>query len=115
VPARAALEAATAWHRDAGGGEPAALGECLLAALDAAEAVPGAEERLTAILDDARRRHDAPVAVFALDALARRATDAGDTARANELFEEADRRMSEASHFITELDRTDAYAVRRTT
>ena len=32
--ARAALEAAAAWHRDAGGGEQAALGECLLAALD---------------------------------------------------------------------------------
>ncbi len=32
--ARAALEAATAWHRAAGGGEQAALGECLLAALD---------------------------------------------------------------------------------
>ena len=32
--ARAALEAATAWHREAGGGEQAALGECLLAALD---------------------------------------------------------------------------------
>ena len=39
APARAALEAATAWHRAAGGGEQAALGECLLAALDA-EAVP---------------------------------------------------------------------------
>ena len=32
--ARAALDAATAWHRAAGGGEQAALGECLLAALD---------------------------------------------------------------------------------
>ena len=32
--ARAALEAAAAWHRAAGGGEQAALGECLLAALD---------------------------------------------------------------------------------
>ncbi len=36
--ARAALEAATAWHRAAGGGEQAALGECLLAAMDAADA-----------------------------------------------------------------------------
>ena len=35
--ARAALEAATAWHREAGGGEQAALGECLLAAMDAAD------------------------------------------------------------------------------
>ena len=58
--ARAALEAAAAWHRAAGGGEQAALGDCLLAALDAADGVPGAEERLGAILDDARRDDDAP-------------------------------------------------------
>ena len=41
APARAALEAATAWHREAGGGEQAALGECLLAALDAEDGVSG--------------------------------------------------------------------------
>ena len=75
--ARAALEAATAWHRAAGGGEQAALGECLLAAMDAADRVAGAEERLVAILDDARRDDDAPVEVFALDALARIAADGG--------------------------------------
>ena len=69
--ARAALEAAAAWHRAAGGGEQAALGECLLAALDADA------PRLTALLDDARRDDDAPVEVFALDALARLAADAG--------------------------------------
>ena len=69
--ARAALEAATAWHRDAGGGEQAALGECLLAALDAADAVPGSQQRLVALLGNARRDGDAPVEVFALDALAR--------------------------------------------
>ena len=58
--ARAALEAATAWHREAGGGEQAALGECLLAAMDAADQVPGAEERLVAILDEARGRGRRP-------------------------------------------------------
>ena len=92
--ARAALESAAAWHRDAGGGEQAALGDCLLAALDAADGVPGARERLAALLDDARRDGDAAVEVFALDALGR--------------YEEADRRMEEASHFIGERDRTDA-------
>ena len=109
--ARAALEAATAWHRAAGGGEQAALGECLLAALDAQDGVPGAEQRLVAILDAARRDDDAPVEVFALDALARIAAEAGDLATARELCEEADRRMASASHFITELDRTDATLV----
>jgi hypothetical protein len=37
--ARVVLEAATAWHRTAGGGEGSALGESLLAALDAEERV----------------------------------------------------------------------------
>ena len=110
--ARAALEAATAWHRDAGGGEQAALGECLLAAMDAADHRPGAEERLVAVLADARQRDDAPVEVFALDALARIADAADDTRTARDLCEEADRRMGAAAHFITDLDRTDAHEVR---
>ncbi len=35
--ARTVLEQAVAWHRAAGGGEQAVLGECLLAAIDARE------------------------------------------------------------------------------
>ena len=111
--ARSALEAATAWHRNAGGGEQAALGECLLAAMDAADQVPGAEKRLQAILDEARREDDAPVEVFALDALARIAAVAGDTGTARDLCEKADRRLEAAAHFITDRDRTDAHWVRR--
>jgi predicted ATPase len=110
--ARAALEAATAWHRNIGGGELAALGECLLAAMDAAAGVSDAKERLVAVLEDARRRDDAPVEVFALDALARIAAMAGDVTAARDLSEAADLRMDAASHFITDLDRTDAHSVR---
>ncbi|HTE63783.1 MAG TPA: hypothetical protein VK631_25725, partial [Solirubrobacteraceae bacterium] len=113
APARAALQAAAAWHRDAGGGEQAALGDCLLAALDAEDHVAGAEQRLGQILDAARSNDDAPVEVFALDALARIALDAGDVATARNLGQAADRRMETASHFITERDRTDARAVRQ--
>jgi predicted ATPase/DNA-binding SARP family transcriptional activator len=114
VPAaRAALEVATAWHRTAEGGEQAALGQCLLAAMDAADEVPGAEERLVAILADSRRNDHADVEVFALDALARIAAETGDITTARELCRSADRRMEVASHFITEHDRTDAHAVRR--
>ena len=91
--ARTALEAATAWHRTAEGGEQAALGTCLLAAMDAADRQPGAEERLVAILDDARRNDDAHVEVFALDALARIAAETGDIATARDLCQSADRRM----------------------
>jgi tetratricopeptide (TPR) repeat protein len=106
--ARAALEAAAAWHRGAGGGEQAALGDCLLAAMDAAERVPGAEPRLVALLDAARTSSDAPVEVFALDALGRIAADAGDIVAAQDLRREADQRMGAAAHFITDRDRTDA-------
>ena len=113
APARAALEAASAWHHAAGGGEQAALGECLLAALDAEDRVAGAERRLGASLHAARLADDAPVEVFALDALARLAAEAGDLATARDLCETADRRMRSASHFITELDRTDARSVRQ--
>jgi predicted ATPase/DNA-binding SARP family transcriptional activator len=113
APARAALEAAVAWHRAAGGGEPAALGECLLAAVDAEDGVADAERRLTAILDAARHDGDAPVEIFAADALARIATQRGDTAAARELGQAADRRMLAASHFISDLDRVDARAVRQ--
>ncbi|HEX5899069.1 MAG TPA: hypothetical protein VFY32_06680, partial [Solirubrobacteraceae bacterium] len=113
VPARAALETATAWHRAAGGGEQAALGECLLAALDAEDRRADAQQRLVAILDHARRNDDAPVEVFALDALARIAADEGDLAAARDRCEAADRRMASAAHFITELDRVDAHAVRQ--
>ena len=112
--ARAALETAAAWHRGAGGGEQAALGECLLAAIDAAEGVPGAEERLATILDAARLRGDAPVEVFALDALGRIAADAGDVTAAQDLRSEADQRMGAAAHFITDRDRTDAHWVTST-
>jgi predicted ATPase/DNA-binding SARP family transcriptional activator len=112
-PARTALEEAAAWHRAAAGGEQALLGECLLAALDAGDRVAGAQERLVAILDDARRGDDAPVEVFALDALARIAAQEGDAPTARELCEVADRRIDAASHFIAELDRTDARAVRQ--
>jgi predicted ATPase/DNA-binding SARP family transcriptional activator len=102
--ARAVLEAASDWHRGAGGGEQAPLGECLLAALD------GDEARLASILEAARLDADAPVEVFALDALARLALERGQPGRARELGDAADGRMAAASHFITELDRVDARA-----
>ena len=81
--------------------------------MDAADRQPDAKDRLATILDDARENGDAHVEVFALDALARVAADAGDIATARDLCERADRRMGAASHFITDLDRTDAHSVRQ--
>ncbi|HWM21569.1 MAG TPA: BTAD domain-containing putative transcriptional regulator [Ilumatobacteraceae bacterium] len=111
--ARSVLETATAWHRVAGGGEQALLGECLLAAMDAADEVPGAHERLAAILAEARHSGEAHVEVLALDALARDAARMGDVDTARAMCETADARMDAALHFITDLDRTDAYAIRQ--
>ena len=56
--ARTALEPAAAWHRRAGGGEQALLGECLLAALDARGRGARRGGALVAIL--ARARDTAP-------------------------------------------------------
>ena len=76
----AALESAAAWHRDAGGGEQAALGECLLAAMDAADGRARRRPNVSpTILDAARVNDEAHVEVFALDALARIAAGDGDT------------------------------------
>jgi predicted ATPase len=111
--ARAALEAAARWHDEVGGGEQAALGQCLLAALDARQNDPGAAERLHELLDDARLRDDAPVEVLALDALAHIAADTGNLDTARRLCAAGDQRMEAAAHFISELDRVDATAVRK--
>jgi hypothetical protein len=89
------------------------MGECLLAAMDATDRAPGAQDRLFAILDDARHNGEAHVEVFALDALARIAAESGDIATARDLCRSADERMQATSHFITDLDRTDAHAVRQ--
>jgi tetratricopeptide (TPR) repeat protein len=110
--ARTALETAAAWHRSAGGGEQAALGDCLLAAMDLADDLPGARERLLAMLDAARTNDEAHVEVFALDALARAESRAGNVDAAHALGELADRRMATAAHFITDRDRVDAHAFR---
>ena len=108
--ARATLEATVAWHRAAGGGEQAPLGEVLLAAEDARDGEPDAAPRLEAILAGAADERDAPVEVFALDALARLAADPRSAAA---LEARADERMVDAAHFITERDRVDRPAVVR--
>jgi predicted ATPase/DNA-binding SARP family transcriptional activator len=110
--ARTVLGQTVEWHREAGGGEQALLGECVLTALESADGVPGSPHRLEEILRAARRAADAPVEVFALDALARCAAGSGDTTAAAALLDEADARMQAASHFISERDRVDAAVIR---
>ena len=81
--------------------------------MDAAEGDDDAGTQLQDLLEHARGADDAPVEVFALDALARLAVGSGDLGTARDLCEEADRRMESASHFITDRDRTDARWVRQ--
>src|SRR4051794_4575331 len=95
--ARAALEAAAAFHRAAGGGEQQLLGDTLLAALDCDR------DDLATLLERARHDGDAPAEVFALDGVARLTHD-------DDLYAAADARMEAASHFITERDRVDRRA-----
>jgi predicted ATPase/DNA-binding SARP family transcriptional activator len=108
--ARTVLEQSVAWHRAAGGGEQAVLGECLLTALDARQGIDDAPERLSALLAQAVAEDNAPAEVFALDALARLAATAGDEDTARSLADRADERMRATSHFIAERDRVDALA-----
>ncbi|CUR57922.1 putative Transcriptional activator domain [metagenome] len=110
--ARNALEAASRWHRDVGGGEQALVGDCLLAAMDAAADVPNAKQRLIGILDQATDADDVAAEVFALDALARIELMGGHLARAQDLCQRADQRMRLVSHLMTDQDRVDARWVR---
>ena len=106
--ARTALEAAAAWHRVGGGGEQAALGECLLAALDAADGVPGAEDRLTGDPRRRRRSTATPPSRCSPSTRSPASPPTPATSSGRGPLREADRRMEAASHFITDLDRTDA-------
>jgi len=69
----------------------AALGEGLLAAMDAGDGIPRRGDRPVAIPDSGRGAGDAPVEVFTLDALARLPAGAGDGEAAARLLDEADR------------------------
>ena len=101
--ARAALERAAAFHRSAGGGEQAALGDCLLAALDAPTACRSAAS--------GSRRCSRPPA-----ATATRRSRCSRSTRSAAPTTPRTAAMAAASHFITERDRTDrrAGAPRRT-
>jgi hypothetical protein len=102
------VTSAVTWHRSAGGGEQALLGECVLAVLDAHDRVPGAPKRLWSVLRSARDARDAAAAVLSLDALGRLADLQGDQPAGDRLWDEADQWMARASHFISERDRRDA-------
>jgi predicted ATPase/DNA-binding SARP family transcriptional activator len=114
-PARAALSTADEWFRASGGGAEAALAQCLLAAMDADDGLPDAEQRLVAILNEARADVNLDVQVFALDALAGIDARAGNIAAALDLLASADELMQSLGHRIAEHDRIDARRARELT
>jgi predicted ATPase/DNA-binding SARP family transcriptional activator/predicted negative regulator of RcsB-dependent stress response len=110
--ARAAVREAQDWYRASGGGDHARLADCMVAAMAPASATE-AGDVLVSVLADARLAGDPEVEVLALDALARRATEAGDLEAAAELLACADEAMPAARLRVTDDDRLDAHAARR--
>ena len=89
----------------AGGGDAAALAEYVLAALDADDGAPQADQRLTAVIATARRAHDVEIEVLALDTLARIHAEQGRTSDAWALLDTADRIMPAVHDLITDKGR----------
>ena len=98
----ALLEENERWYASAGGGEYALLTHCILAAVrdDAAE--------LEVILEEARVSGNVEIQVYALDALARLAAEAGDPGSARTLLTEADRFATQVAHLLDAGDRLDS-------
>lgn len=111
--AQTAMRAADRWFQSSGGGEGAALAECLRAVMDAEEGVPDASTRLRAVLNDAELRHDPEIEVLALDALARTYAQNHDLSVAQTFLDRADQLMPSAQHLISEADRLDAIHARQ--
>lgn len=102
----ALLEENVRWYRSAGGGDFALLTRCVLSA--------GRDDEggLQEVLAEARGSDNVEVQVYALDALARLAAEAGEVARAGDLLGEADRLVGQVAHVVDAGDRLDAEIVR---
>ncbi len=105
--ARTELELAHRWYARAGGGDGAALAECLLAVIDLTEGVRGAEPRLDGVIDRARAASDLEVEVLGLDGLAAGSALQGRDAQARQALDRADGLLRHARHLIGDGDRID--------
>ncbi len=105
--ASALLHEADRWYRASGGGDGALLAHCMLASLCAGD--PG---DLEFVLDEATRTGEHDVEVLALDALAARRAESGDSVAAQAFLERADQLMPGAAHRLDEADRLDAHRAR---
>ncbi|MCX6431372.1 MAG: transcriptional activator domain-containing protein, partial [Actinobacteria bacterium] len=105
--AREVLTEVSRWFAASGGGDNAALADCLLATLPG-----GSAGQLTHMLDNARDGGDVEVQVLCLDALALRTAKAGDAIAARALLSEADGLAPSVAHRIAPVDRVDAEATR---
>lgn len=79
----------------------------VLAALDADDGTPGAEQRLADVLAAAREAHDVESEMLVLDVLARMYAERGRATDARDMLDTADRVMASAGHLVTDTDRID--------
>jgi tetratricopeptide (TPR) repeat protein len=112
VSARSMTMTAMEWFARYGGGEGALLGESTLAALDAEAGLTGADERLGAVLDQARQAQDHEAEVLTLDALARSRAASGEVDQARQFLARADEIMPAAAHLVFNSDRLDGRRAR---
>jgi hypothetical protein len=70
---------------------------------------------LTRVLAEARASHNVEVQVFALDAHALMAAEAGEPAQARSLLEESDRLAAQVVHVVDDTDRVDEAAALKLT
>ena len=111
--ARDLAEEARGWYRAAGGGEGLLLAEYVVAALDADDDRPGADDQLSDVMGQAREARDGEVELLTLDALALFHARTGRTSQARSALDAADALMATVGHLVTEGDRRDADTARR--
>jgi predicted ATPase len=103
------LEENERWYRSAGGGDFALLTHCVLSA-DRRDV-----RALEQVLAEARASDNVEVQVFALDALALMAAEAGDPAEARSLLQRSDALAGQVIHVVDGSDRIDAAAALKLT
>ena len=102
---RSAVTAASEWFAASGGGDEAALAECLLVSLDSEQNIAGSHQHLNDLLAAARRDQDAEVQVLCLDSLALHQAVSGEPAIALDFLAEADELALSVAHRVAPQDR----------
>lgn len=109
---RSSVESADSWFRASGGGAGADLAQCVLAAMDAEDGLPGAAHGLLLLLNTAADKGNVEVEVLALDALAAVRAQSGERAEAFSFLQRSDALMVSSGAMLRESARLDARRAR---